>query len=101
MAEKLPPGVRIATCKYGENAWQTPAYLYSSGTDDPLALGKFRLIEGAPPSYNNWCDIDRLLQTSTHIGAISRDGMRSPSALNTAMPVVPPWVRSRLKFYAI
>lgn len=61
-------GKRVATCKYGENAYQAPAYLNSIGTDDPLALDKFKVIEGTPPSYNNWIDIDRLLQTATHIG---------------------------------
>ena len=60
-------GERIATCKYGENAWQAPAHLYSTGTNDPLALDKFVVIEGTPPSYNNWVDIDRLLQTASHI----------------------------------
>ncbi len=60
-------GELTARCKYGENAWQAPAHLYSAGTNDPLALDKFVLIEGTPPSYNNWVDIDRLLQTATHI----------------------------------
>lgn len=60
-------GIRIATCKYGENAWQTPASLYSTGTHDPLALDKFVVVEGTPPSYNNWVDLDRLLQTASHI----------------------------------
>jgi phosphoribosylaminoimidazolecarboxamide formyltransferase/IMP cyclohydrolase len=60
-------GSRVATCKYGENAWQTPAHLYTTDSGDPLALDKFEVIEGAPPSYNNWVDIDRLLQTITHI----------------------------------
>lgn len=60
-------GRRVATCKYGENAWQAPAHLYSTGTRDPLALDKFVVLEGTPPSYNNWCDIERMLQTVTHI----------------------------------
>lgn len=60
-------GVRIATCKYGENAWQAPAYLYSTGTHDPLALDRFVVLEGTPPSYNNWVDIDRILQTASHV----------------------------------
>jgi phosphoribosylaminoimidazolecarboxamide formyltransferase/IMP cyclohydrolase len=60
-------GEQIAECKYGENAWQKPAKLYSTGSGDPLALDKFTIIEGTAPSYNNWCDIDRLLQTATHI----------------------------------
>lgn len=60
-------GTEVKLCKYGENAWQTPAHLYSTGTPDPLALDKFVVVEGAPPSYNNWRDIDRLLQTASHI----------------------------------
>jgi len=63
-------GERIATCKYGENAWQAPAYLYSNGSYDPLALDNFVVVEGTPPSYNNWVDIDRLLQTATHIASV-------------------------------
>ena len=60
-------GERVAECLYGENAWQAPAGLYSSGTDDPLALDRFQVVEGKPLSYNNWIDIERLLQTATHI----------------------------------
>lgn len=56
-------------CKYGENGYQTPAALYSSGTGDVLALDKFDVVQGTAPSYNNLCDLDRLLQTSTHIAA--------------------------------
>ncbi|MEK7170688.1 MAG: hypothetical protein AAB774_00060 [Patescibacteria group bacterium] len=62
-------GTRVQTCKYGENAWQTPAGLFSTGTNDPLALDKFELVAGTAPSYNNFCDIDRLLQTMTHVAA--------------------------------
>lgn len=62
-------GSKILTCKYGENGYQTPAGLYSGGTDDPLALDKFNQVAGDSPSYNNLCDIDRLLQTVTHIAA--------------------------------
>ncbi|MBX4197855.1 hypothetical protein KW782_00805 [Candidatus Parcubacteria bacterium] len=63
-------GKRVAVCKYGENAWQAPAHLYSTGSDDPLAIDNFAVVDGAPPSYNNWVDIDRLLQTLTHIGRV-------------------------------
>ncbi len=56
-------------CKYGENGYQTPAALYSGGSDDPLALDRFQVIQGTAPSYNNLCDLDRLLQTATHIAA--------------------------------
>src|SRR5208337_1636701 len=62
-------GTKILTCKYGENGYQTPAGLYSRGTDDCLALDKFKQVAGDSPSYNNLCDIDRLLQTVTHIAA--------------------------------
>lgn len=67
------PGIDLdnpqVVCKYGENGYQTPAGLYSSGTDDPLALDRFDVIQGTAPSYNNLCDLDRLLQTATHIAA--------------------------------
>lgn len=62
-------GARVAECRYGENAWQTPAGLYSCGTDDPLALDQFQLVAGTAPSYNNYCDLERLLQTMTHLAA--------------------------------
>lgn len=60
---------RIAECKYGENAWQKPAALLSAHLSDPLGLPALSLVEGTLPSYNNYADIDRLLQTATHIAA--------------------------------
>lgn len=62
-------GERILECLYGENAWQAPAALYSTGANDPLGLDKFKLVGGTAPSYNNICDHDRLLQTITHVAA--------------------------------
>ncbi|MDP3645885.1 MAG: hypothetical protein Q8R25_02255 [bacterium] len=63
-------GILHATCRYGENGHQKPAGLYSDPvTDDSLALHRFRVIAGPEPSYNNYCDIDRLLQTMTHAAA--------------------------------
>lgn len=62
-------GTQVCACKYGENAWQTPAALYSTGSKDPLALDRFELVQGVPPSYINWCDVDRMLQTMTHVTA--------------------------------
>lgn len=58
-------------CKYGENAYQAPAAIYvnDDDQDDPLSLDKFKLIAGTALSYNNSCDLDRLLQTITHIAA--------------------------------
>jgi AICAR transformylase/IMP cyclohydrolase PurH len=60
---------KTTACLYGENAWQTPAGLFSVKTDDKLTLDKFKLIAGTNPSYNNFCDLERLLQTVTHIAA--------------------------------
>lgn len=62
-------GTQVTACKYGENAHQQPAGLFSTGSSDPLGLDKFVVVEGSSPSYNNWCDIDRMLQTMTHIAA--------------------------------
>ena len=62
-------GKHARSCKYGENAWQAPAGFFTCGTNDPLALDRFVLVEGEAPSYNNWCDVDRLLQVLTHIAA--------------------------------
>ncbi len=62
-------GKSVAAAKYGENAYQAPAALYSGETADALALDRFQVVEGTAPSYNNWCDIDRMLQTATHIAA--------------------------------
>jgi len=64
-------GEETMTCKYGENAWQVPASLFKTKTVDPLALaqGNFKRLAGEPLSYNNMVDLDRLLQTITHIAA--------------------------------
>ena len=59
-------GELVLRAKYGENAPQIPAGFYSTDSDDPLALDKFKVVSGTEPSYNNLCDIDRLLQTLTH-----------------------------------
>ena len=65
-------GRQTLVAKYGENASQAPAALYSIDGDDPLALNKFKLVSGTDPSYNNLCDIDRLLQTITHVESVFR-----------------------------
>jgi len=62
-------GRKILTCKYGENGYQTPAASYTCDTEDPLALDKFQKIAGDELSYNNECDLDRLVQTITHVAA--------------------------------
>lgn len=62
-------GFKTLTAKYGENAWQKPAGLYSAGTNDPLALDQFQVVAGAAPSFNNLAELSRQLQTITHIAA--------------------------------
>jgi len=62
-------GRQASACGYGENPWQKPAGLFSTDTADSLSLVSFQLVTGAALSYNNWCDVDRLLQTATHIAA--------------------------------
>jgi phosphoribosylaminoimidazolecarboxamide formyltransferase / IMP cyclohydrolase len=57
------------TPAYGENAAQAPAGLTAHDTPDPLALGRFEQVEGAAPSFNNLVDVDRQLQTVTHMAA--------------------------------
>lgn len=63
-------GNKFLECLYGENAWQTPAALFSREIKDSLALDNFKVITGTAPSYNNLCDLDRLLQTITHVAAV-------------------------------
>ncbi|HXE10450.1 MAG TPA: hypothetical protein VN554_03430, partial [Verrucomicrobiae bacterium] len=57
--------------KYGENPWQTPAAFYADNrvAVDPLGLDQFEHIQGMERSYVNMTDIDRLLQTVTHVAA--------------------------------
>lgn len=64
-------GYRVANCVYGENPWQTSHGLFRSKQSDldPLAIPNFKLIAGAPPSFINWTDVDRLTQTITHAAA--------------------------------
>ncbi|MES2223496.1 MAG: hypothetical protein V4469_01025 [Patescibacteria group bacterium] len=72
-------GEKVAACKYGENAHQTPAALYSNGSNDPLALDQFVVVEGMLPSYNNYCDIYRMTQIATHIaGAFDKNTKKVP-----------------------
>ncbi len=69
-------GALHTPCKYGENAPQVPAGYFSSNSGDPLGLDQFTLVAGDTPSYNNLCDVDRLLQSITHVAAtfaINRD----------------------------
>ena len=64
-------GEKKNECAYGENAYQKPAIFYKNLNvkDEPLALHNWQLVAGSPMSYNNLCDLDRMMQTMTHIGA--------------------------------
>lgn len=57
--------------KYGENPWQTPAAFYADNraAPDPLGLDQFEHVQGMERSFVNMTDMDRLLQTVTHIAA--------------------------------
>ena len=58
--------------KYGENPWQNPAGFYADNrvAVDPLGIDQFEHIQGMEKSFINITDIDRLLQTVTHIAAV-------------------------------
>lgn len=62
---------RDSPTKYGENPWQENAGLYadSRGRGDPLDLQNFTYVRGDEKSFINITDMDRLLQTATHIAA--------------------------------
>jgi len=66
-------GKKNLECAYGENAYQKPASLYENldrnTRQDKLAIINWQLIAGSPLSYNNICDLDRMMQTMTHVGA--------------------------------
>lgn len=73
-------GKLVQETAYGENAWQKPAGLYAAQADDPLGLHRFKVIEGSSPSYNNWAEIDRQLQTITHVAAaFATNGLDVPA----------------------
>lgn len=57
--------------KYGENPQQAPAAFYADNriNVDPLGLDQFEHVKGMERSFVNMTDIDRLLQTATHIAA--------------------------------
>jgi phosphoribosylaminoimidazolecarboxamide formyltransferase/IMP cyclohydrolase len=57
--------------KYGENPQQQPAGFYSDNRVDidPLGLDQFVHVQGTERSFINMTDIDRLLETVTHVAA--------------------------------
>ena len=57
--------------KYGENPQQGEAAFYSDNrvNPDPLGIDQFEHVQGMERSFINMTDIDRLLQTVTHVAA--------------------------------
>ncbi len=57
--------------KYGENPWQNPAGFYADNrvAIDLLGIDQFEHVQGMERSFINMTDIDRLLQTVTHLAA--------------------------------
>lgn len=51
----------VSELAYGENRDQSPAFLHSSNSDDPLAWNKFKVVSGVP-GFINMADGDRTLQ---------------------------------------
>ncbi len=62
---------KLSSTKYGENPQQADAGLYADNRAavDKLGLDQFQHVQGMEQSYINLSDIDRLLQTATHIAA--------------------------------
>lgn len=63
--------LKNSVTKYGENPQQADAAFYADNRVDIdlLGLDQFVHVQGMEQSYVNITDIDRLLQTSTHIAA--------------------------------
>jgi phosphoribosylaminoimidazolecarboxamide formyltransferase/IMP cyclohydrolase len=63
--------LKNSATKYGENPQQADAAFYADNRVDidPLGLDQFVHVQGMERSYVNITDMDRLLQTSTHIAA--------------------------------
>lgn len=77
-------GARSRLCTYGENRVQEAA-LYSCGTDDPLAIDQFVQVEGGEPSYNNFCDLDRMVDAMSTVQAVT-DGTYVAIAIKHGNP---------------
>lgn len=60
-----------APTKYGENPQQAPAAFYADNRvkPDPLGLDQFEHVKGWELSFVNETDMERLVQTITHIAA--------------------------------
>ncbi len=61
-------GKKETELRYGENAYQTPAYLINAGSPYSLAMHNFKMHIGNP-SMINITDVDRSLTTMLHLAA--------------------------------
>ena len=61
-------GKKDKELRYGENAYQTPAYLVNGFSEYPLAIHNFKMHIGNP-SMINFTDVDRALTTMLHLAA--------------------------------
>jgi phosphoribosylaminoimidazolecarboxamide formyltransferase / IMP cyclohydrolase len=75
--------LKHSATKYGENPQQIPAAFYADNriNIDPLGLDQFTHVKGMEKSYVNMIDMDRLLQTSTHIAATLERNMGAVPAM--------------------
>jgi len=71
-------GEKIGDLRYGENPWQKSLGLFKTFGDnqDPLSIDKFTTIVGNH-GHINWTDVDRGLQTITHIAAACHKNLSS------------------------
>lgn len=62
-------GRRVKELRYGENPWQKPAYLFTTGSNNPLAIPNLKTVAGKEAGYINETDSDRLLRYMTCVAA--------------------------------
>ncbi len=59
---------RGVALRYGENPHQTGYFYQDAKNHDPLSLGKFKILQGKSPSFNNLLDVNAALETISLIG---------------------------------
>lgn len=61
-------GVKIFDTRYGENPHQKGAFYAEQNKRDPLAIQKFKKLQGKKVSFNNFLDIDGAILALSHLG---------------------------------
>jgi len=61
-------GVRFFDTRYGENPHQKGAFYIESKNRDPLAVQRFRKLQGKEISFNNLLDINGAISALSHLG---------------------------------